>query len=111
MTLSALPALAGFELMAEPAEQIAAKTTTSIDVESHAEPEPHSTEGLIGDLALILLLGAIVTLFGVDFDFGRPDHAALQKAEAAVGSGLYSGRFSGQSQIQLSALYKQFGQH
>ncbi len=62
MTLSALPALAGFELMAEPAEQIAAKTTTSIDVESHAEPEPHSTEGLIGDLALILLLGAIVTL-------------------------------------------------
>ena len=38
MTLSALPALAGFELMAEPAEQIAAKTTTSIDVESHAEP-------------------------------------------------------------------------
>ena len=63
MTLSALPALAGFELMAEPAEQIAAKTTTSIDVESHAEPEPHSTEGLIGDTTIFLYHNGRTLLF------------------------------------------------
>lgn len=60
-----LPATASFAAAAAdgPAADISPKTTTSISVESpEASAEAHSTEGLIGDLALILLLGAIVTL-------------------------------------------------
>lgn len=63
--LTVLPAIAGFTLLAQNRDNdiIEAKDTAlempAAPVESSSE---HTTEGLIGDLALILLLGAIVTL-------------------------------------------------
>lgn len=61
--MTILPAVAGFNVAQaeKPVEQITAKTTTALPVEE-PHTEAHSTEGLISDLALILLLGAIVTL-------------------------------------------------
>lgn len=61
--MTILPAVTGFNVAQaeKTVKPITAKTTTALPVEEpHAET--HSTEGLISDLALILLLGAIVTL-------------------------------------------------
>ncbi|MCM1319218.1 MAG: cation:proton antiporter [Muribaculaceae bacterium] len=58
-----LPAIVGFKAAATEATVQTAQTTTQAADESSAMPEdPHSTNGLISDLALILLLGAIVTI-------------------------------------------------
>lgn len=61
---SVLPAVAGFNVVqAQEDELITAKTTTSMKVETpDVESDAHSTDSLISDLALILLLGAVVTL-------------------------------------------------
>ena len=57
-----LPTIAGFEMYAQE-ETVAAETTTTQVVAENEETQASGhTEGLIADLALILLLGAVVTI-------------------------------------------------
>lgn len=68
-------------LSQETVEQLEERTFTEINGDdSQASPEEEHTNGLIGDLAWILLLGAIVTL--------------LLKAEAARRLRIYPRRLS-----------------
>ena len=57
-----LPTIAGFEMYAQE-ETVAVETTTTQVVAENEETQASGhTEGLIADLALILLLGAVVTI-------------------------------------------------
>lgn len=63
-TLLTLPVAAAYEALAQQTvTQISEKVSTEInDSEAHTSPSEAHTNGLIGDLAWILLLGALVTL-------------------------------------------------
>lgn len=66
--LTLLPAAAGFSALSATAQEATSHNAESTVVtetqptENNHTTEEHSTEGLIGDLALILLLGAVVTI-------------------------------------------------
>lgn len=57
-----LPTIAGFEMYAQEETVAAETTTTQVVVENEETQASGHTEGLIADLALILLLGAVVTI-------------------------------------------------